>query len=213
MILHLMKKDFYINSFYYGFNALLIPLFYVMGFTESYFFFVIMIHFLFNLFYFDHRNHVNRFISSLPVKLHHVVLSRHLYLLLFLIGFLLYVWLVDSIASKGLPYLTSQPIDALSITLLFTTICIVVSLSMPIYYLVTSFNKAFVIQMGLLVFSTFAFSVTLGNDLITFHEPILSWFSNLIEIQPIIILVAISLVFLYLSYLLSAWIYTKKAKV
>lgn len=213
MIAQLMKKDLYLNGIYYLVIVLLIPVFYVIELSEIYFFFAIILGFLFNLFYYDNRNNVNRFIGSLPVKLHHVVLSRYASLLLFVVGFLLYVWLVDSLAHHGLPYLASQPIDPISMTILFTTICMIVSISLPIYYFVKSFNKTFFLQIIFLLFSSFAFAVIQGNELISFHKPFLKWLFDVIAFQPIVILIVISLVFFYLSYLLSARIYTKKAKV
>ncbi|WP_042222286.1 ABC-2 transporter permease [Oceanobacillus manasiensis] len=213
MITQLMKKDLYLNGVYYLVIVPLIPVFYVIELSDIYFFFAIILGFLFSLFYSDNLNNVNRFIGSLPVKLHHIVLSRYASLLLFVIGFLLYVWLVDSLAHYGSPYLASQQIDSISMTILFTTICIIVSISFPIYYYVESFNKAFFFQIIFLLFSSFTFAIFQGNELISFHEPFLKWLFDVIAFQPIVILIVISFVFLYLSYLLSAKIYTKKAKV
>ncbi|MFD2628623.1 ABC-2 transporter permease [Oceanobacillus kapialis] len=213
MIGSLMKKDFYINGIYYLIILGLIPLFYVMETDQYYLYFGIMIGFLFNLFYYDHRNHVNRFIGSLPVKLRNVVLSRYITMFSILVCFVLYVWLVDSLAHYGLPYLETQPMTTIEIMILFTFISITISISMPIYYLVKTFMKAIGIQMGLLVFGTFAFAIMLGNEYITFYEPLLLGLFKLIDIQPYVMLILISLLFLYLSYELSAWIYTKKAKV
>ncbi|WP_404454574.1 ABC-2 transporter permease [Oceanobacillus kapialis] len=213
MIGALMKKDFYINGIYYLIISALIPLFYVMEVDQHYLYYGIMIGFLFNLFYYDHRNHVNRFIGSLPVKLRNVVWARYITMFLILVCFILYVRLVDSLAHYGLPYLEFQPMTALEIMILFTSISITIAVSMPIYYLVKTFMKAIGIQMGLLLFSTFTFAIMIGNDYITFYEPLLLGVFKLIDIQPYLMLTLISLLFLYLSFLLSAWIYTKKAKV
>ncbi|WP_058949212.1 ABC-2 transporter permease [Oceanobacillus picturae] len=213
MITTLMKRDFYINAIYFLIIALAIPALYIIEMAEFYLYFGIMMGFLFNLFYYDHRNNVNRFIGSLPVKLQHVVLSRYVLLLVVVVGFLLYTWLVDSLAHNGLPYIESKTMSSIEITILFTLISIAISISIPIYYFVKSITTALAIQGGLLIFGTFTFAILTGNELITFHDSLLLWFFDLIEIQPIVMLIIISLVFLYLSYLLSARIYIKKAKV
>lgn len=206
----LVKKEIQLNIIYLIFIILFIPFSYVMDMPSTFIFIGAMLGFLFNAFYYDSKNHVNRFTASLPFRKKYVVLGKYVFFLIVTAGFLLYLWLVDTIAHYGLPYLESQPLHWFLVLLIFASIAIMLSISIPIYYLIQSYMKAFFVQIVLLFSIAFGIVIIIANPLIQVNDSIIRFILDIIVLQPVLIVVGFSFISLYLSYRLSTWIYIRK---
>ncbi|OZU88173.1 hypothetical protein CIL03_13710 [Virgibacillus indicus] len=206
----LVKKEFQLNIIYLIFIILFIPFSYVMDMPSTFIFIGAMLGFLFNAFYYDSKNHVNRLTASLPFRKKHVVLGKYVFFLIISAGFLLYLWLVDSIAHYGLPYLESQPLHWFLVLLIFASIAIMLSISIPIYYLIQSYMKAFFVQIVFLFSIAFGIVIIIANPFIQVNDSIIRFILDIIALQPVLIVVGFSFISLYLSYRLSTWIYIRK---
>ncbi|PAV30948.1 hypothetical protein CIL05_04330 [Virgibacillus profundi] len=209
-MVQLIKKEFQLNLIYIIFLILFIPLSFVMNMPSTSLYIGTILGFIFNAFYYDSKNHVNRFTASLPFRKKYIVLGKYVFFLIVTSAFLLYVWLIDKIARFGLPYLESKPMDWFIVLLIFTSIAMMLSISIPIYYVFQSYIKAFLIQIILLFSIIFGIVIIIGNPYIQVSDKIIRFILDIIDLQPVLILIGFSLGSLYLSYRLASWIYVKK---
>ena len=206
----IVEKEFHLNLYYIIFLIMFIPILYIINISGNFIYIAAMLGFIFNAFYYDSKNHVNRFTASLPLKRESIVLGKYIFFLISTAAFLLYIWLVDKIAHSGLPYLESKPLNWFVILLIFTSIAVMLSISIPIYFMFQSYMKAFFIQMILLFSVIFSIAIIIGNPYIQISEKMVLFILDIIHLQPVLILIGFSLGSLYLSYRLTAWSYIKK---
>ncbi|MFD2044865.1 ABC-2 transporter permease [Ornithinibacillus salinisoli] len=203
-------KELQLTKVYIIFFIFLIPFTYGMNVPITGINIWILLSFIFLSFYSDSRNEVNRYLISVPIFRKHIVFVRYIFFFILTSGFTLYLWLIDHLANQGLPFLGNSPLTGSSILWLFALTCIIVSLSLPILYYIKSFHRAMAVLMTLVFFSALFYGIIVGNPLITWDESIKHFADNLSHIQLFVSLTALSLIFLYLSYKLSAWIFMKR---
>lgn len=212
-MLQMMKRDFLINRFYFLIIFLALPVFYVMDLSPLFMFAGMMLGGLFNVFYYEGHNHVNRFISSMPIKKEITVIGRYIFLQLVILFFILYLWVVDIVSHYGLPYISYQPLTLFSLILTITFINIIIAISIPIYYFFQSFMKSLLFQGALFIMFVVSFIIIVRNfDLLSIHfiASALTMIESLLSVQPYLVPILFSIVCLFLSYKLSVRIFTKK---
>ncbi|AXI10113.1 hypothetical protein CV093_15700 [Oceanobacillus sp. 143] len=208
-MLQMMKKEFQLNLMSIILVIILIPAAYVLNISSSFLYIAMAFGFIFNAFYYDGKNHVNRFIKSLPIKPKHVVLGRYLLLFCISIILLIYLSIIDSIAQQHLPYLSFQPLTWIILLGLFAITSIISAISYPIYYAIQSFTIAIGVIIGVIALTASVIGIVLN----LFHaqlEQFIIFILNFIQFQPALIIILFSMGCLFLSYLLSSWIYARK---
>ncbi|RDW15594.1 ABC-2 transporter permease [Oceanobacillus chungangensis] len=208
-MLQILNKEFQLSFSNIILTIIFIPIAYILNISSIFLYIGFMFGFIFYAFYYDGKNHANRFIKSLPIKLRHVVLARHLFQLGLSIIVLIYLSIIDALVHHYLPYFSYQPISWITVLILFALTSFISAVSYPIYYYFQSFTTAVAVQIGSL---TILASLT-GIALNLFHvqlEPFIFFILDLIEFQPTLIIILFSIGCLFLSYLLSSWIYARK---
>lgn len=154
-------------------------------------------------FYYERINHVNRTIISLPIKRNHSVLGRYISLFMICSFYLLYIWLLDSM------FFHSIILNGYLVLFIFTVLSITIAVSIPIYYFFQSIWVSIFVQFTVLFVGSLSFIFMMINPFIHF-DPFISFVLDIIFIAPITVSMIISFLFLYVSYLLSCWIFAKK---
>ncbi|WP_170840817.1 ABC-2 transporter permease [Oceanobacillus limi] len=199
-----------LTKFYIIFFFILIPVSYGLNFPIRTTFVWIILGFIIFSFFCDDKNEVNRFLTSLPVKRRQIVFARYIYFLILSAGFSGYIGTIDYFAYQGLPFLERNPISFFGAFELFTITSLLLAVSIPIFYYFRNFNKAITAYFILLFIGAFSFGVAQGNPYLTFDDQLKQKIHQLIDVQPYLILTVLSLGSLFISYLLSTWLFTKR---
>ncbi|MFS0674077.1 ABC-2 transporter permease [Ornithinibacillus sp. 179-J 7C1 HS] len=174
-------------------------------------FMTIIIGYLILLFYYDYHNQVYKFIGSLPVKRTQIVLARYLFLILLLIGAFTYIGIIDYFVLHHLNFLGDFRNQTINDVLKnFTITAILIAIYTPIFYLVKNFIYGITVFMIVHFLLVFTYNMILFNDFITIDDKLLSTLFTIINIQPVAILLIISAVSLFISFLISVRISYKK---
>src|SRR5690625_5013288 len=159
MMVHMIKRDYYINFLYVLIIILALPLIYWAQISPLFAYLGVIVGFIFNVFYYDNHNHVSRSIVSMPINKKQIVLGRYTFLFFVSILFLIYIWFIDMLVhyfapslSGLLPIIPYKPISITSVLLVFAGIMLLISISIPIFYICQSFIKSLFIQGDLLFF-------------------------------------------------------------
>jgi len=216
MMVHMIKRDYYINFLYVLIIILALPLIYWAQISPLFAYLGVIVGFIFNVFYYDNHNHVSRSIVSMPINKKQIVLGRYTFLFFVSILFLIYIWFIDMLVhyfapslSGLLPIIPYKPISITSVLLVFAGIMLLISISIPIFYICQSFIKALIIQGALLFIGPLAFAA-LGYFLDKIPEAFINGIVDFIELQPILIAITFSVVCLLVSYVISTWIFSRK---
>lgn len=203
-MIQMLKRDFYLNRMVIGIYILFVPLIYIMNTDPFYIYGGATTGLVFNVFFYDNKNHITRFISSLPVNKKAIVFGRYLFLLFAIVIILFYQWLIDSIAHNGLSYLDAEPITPAKIGLIFLSISVTAAIAIPAFYFFESIMKA-TIFLFILLFVV-AFSMAVISELINFIPSV----TDTLNQMPVFIPVLSALICLYASFKLSSWIFARK---
>lgn len=192
----------------------MIPFIYVLDLSPQFIYAGSIIGCIFNLFYYDSHNHVNRYIVSLPVNRSHIVRGRYTFLLTVSGTLLIYLWVIDMLANHFLPLINNwiffetsyPPITPIVIMITFIAVIIIIGVSVPIYYFFQSFIKSLFAQ-GILLFTVVLGIAIFGNYI---SESIVLAVLDIIDTQPVLIPMTLTFTCLYMSYKLSETIFTKR---
>ncbi len=170
------------------------------GFLLAYLLFFLLA----NLFYIDHKSKVNRFILSLPVKRNEVVFARYLFIIGFGHLFILFIWVINLILPIELP------LHWMEFIIMVTMMNFIIAVSIPIYYAVDgNVWVALIIQLAVLLISSFIFVYIAADPHHIFGSVKETWL-YIIDLQPIVFVVIISLIVLTISLSISRIIFAKK---
>jgi|SRR5690625_2561076 len=160
---HLLKRDFWNHWPFILFAFLFILALYTLGLkTPTGFWFINLLIVLFaTIFYSDHKNSVNRFLISLPIQKRNIILSRFIYICLISTLFLLFVWLVDVLYQL-------QQINWVTFLISFTLLSIIIAISFPIYYAISTFWVAVFTQFVFLLIGSLLFTFIMDSPYIRF---------------------------------------------
>lgn len=215
-MLQMMKRDYLINKIYFLMIFLAIPFLYTLDLSLLFMYLTIIVGAIFTVFYYDDYNHVYRALISMPIKRSQIVFARYLFLFTTTIIFLLYIWLIDmfvhnpfSILKSIVPTVSYQPISAITILLTFLFISIVVAISTPIFYYFQSFMKSLIAHGVLLVIGVMTITI-FGKYLDLIPKPYVRLALYIIAYQPLLFVIGFSIICLYISYLLSTFIFSKR---
>src|SRR5699024_2153283 len=150
MMVHMIKRDYYINFLYVLIIILALPLIYWAQISPLFAYLGVIIGFIFNVFYYDNHNHVSRSIVSMPINKKQIVLGRYTFLFFVTVLFLLYIWFIDTLVhyfapklSGLLPIIPYKPISLTSALLVFAGIMLFILISILIFYLFQFFLNTF----------------------------------------------------------------------
>lgn len=214
-MLQMIKRDYLINGMYFLFITLAIPFIYIVNISPIFVYFAIVVGAIFNVFYYDDHNHVGRFIVSMPIKRKRIVFARYLFLLKVIVFYLLYLWLVDKLTHHFLPMnnlfpeISFRPINFYTVLVIFLAISVITAVTVPIYYYFQSFIKSLIAQ-GVLLFAGIFGITFLGRYLDLIPEAFIFKILDIVDWQPMLIIIAISLICLYISYQFSSFIFSKR---
>lgn len=205
----LYVKDLKISGLYvilFGLFILLTYLFHVnsMGINMT-----VMLGFLILLFYFDFQHHVLRSLVSMPLNRKQIVQARYVFLYSLTIVFMLFIWLVDSIAFNNLYLGNFTYLTANDIVNYFAIVTVLLAIYLPIFYLIKNFMHAVSVFMIFHFVIVFTYSIIIGNPYITLDDKIASLIEPLWNIQPFVIPLVVSLLVMFVSYLISNWFFVK----
>lgn len=210
-MLQLLRKDFTITRLYLLLFFLFILVTYIFHVNNITIFMALMIGFPVLLFYFDSHNRVNTFLVSLPFKRGKIVLARYLYLMFFLIGSFIFIGIIEYLAFHQLTFLGNfSYLTFSSIVLNFTILTILLAISIPIFYFFRSFNHGISVFMIFQVFLVYAYTLITSNEYIRFDDKLFSIIQPVINIQPVVMQLIISGLFLAGSYFVSVGLSYKK---
>lgn len=205
----LLKRELYTSYTSIYFMLFFIPIVYVLDMSITFPAIFTLMYFAYGSFYVDHKFRMNRFVVSLPISKNAIVFARYTFVYTCLLIVLAYQWLVDFMAHLGLPYLSGAPIDSITFFLLMMGASIILALSLPIFYIFSSFTIAISVNITLFFLLAISFGILVSGTFLNVDRYILFIF-DVIDIQPHVISSAVSLLALYLSYLLSVWIFKRK---
>lgn len=210
-MLQLLRKDFTITRLYLLLFFLFILVTYIFHVNNITIFMALMIGFPVLLFYFDSHNRVNTFLVSLPFKRGKIVLARYLYLMFFLIGSFIFIGIIEYLAFHQFTFLGNFSYLTFSnIVLNFTILTILLAISIPIFYFFRSFNHGISVFMIFQVFLVYAYTLITSNEYIRFDDKLFSIIQPVINIQPVVMQLIISGLFLAVSYFVSVGLSYKK---
>lgn len=195
----LLKRDFYIRWHIIGMTYFLLLIVYLLQLPNipsgTYLF--LFMYFIAISFYSDQLTHINRILISTPIKRNYIVLARYLFIFLNYTVF----YIVD---------FTLFHQESMTLFLLkYTALCLMISISLPIYYLFHSIWIRVVVHFAVLALSTFVFILLLINPKNMFDFLIFVTL-EFIDFQQVLALFTFSGIFLYVSYILSCFIFSKK---
>lgn len=161
-MLALVKKDFLTNSWFsYIGIFLFIGLTYVVNLPPTFVFIICFFGVFSSVFLYDDKNNVNLFLKSLPVKVKSIILARYLYSVLLIILILLMQTGVMALFSS-LYSETHYMYSLRDIIVLFCIGCIIIALSIPVFFKARSAQTAMGIILVLFgIGSFFTFSALL----------------------------------------------------
>ncbi|WP_096274002.1 ABC-2 transporter permease [Paucisalibacillus globulus] len=210
-MLQLLRKDFTITRLYLLLFFLFILVTYIFHVNNITIFMALMIGFPVLLFYFDSHNRVNTFLVSMPFKRGKIVLARYLYLMFFLISSFIFIGIIEYLAFHQLTFLGNfSYLTFSSIVLNFTILTILLAISIPIFYFFRSFNHGISVFMIFQVFLVYAYTLITSNEYIRFDDKLFSIIQPVINIQPVVMQLIISGLFLAGSYFVSVGLSYKK---
>lgn len=132
----LYVKDLKISSLYILLFALFILLTYLFHVNSMGINMTVILGFLILLFYFDYQHHVLRSLVSMPINRKQIVRARYVFLYSLTIVFMLFIWLVDSIAFNNLYLGTFTYLTAKDIVHYFVMVTLLLAVYLPIFYLI-----------------------------------------------------------------------------
>lgn len=203
-----MKRDLLLNWNYFLAMFLLVPVLTITNLPQlniGLFSFVMHL-IIFNGFYYDTKNNINQLIVSLPVKKENAVCSRYIFFLLTFLTFVLYQWFIDRAAHVALPYVNAHTFTLLDIVFLMNYFFFGMTIYIPLLYFSQLFIKGTIIQLGILFISVVNTNLFIMPGASIF--PILILDTTIV--QPSLIFTLFSVLGLYISYKISAWIFTNK---
>lgn len=212
---HMMKRDYVLNKMMFFIVSLFIPLIYIFQVSPLFIYSGIILGVIFNLFYYDSHNQVNRYMVSLPISKKQIVMARYAFLLTVMVFYLLYTWIIDALAHRLipnldiLPDLMYAPISLRSAMMTFSVIMLIMTVVVPIYYFCQSFITSLLVQGGLLIIGFIGFAYLFSK----LPESTLKSIANIakwIYTNPTPFTIMFSIVTLAISYPLSLWIFTRK---
>lgn len=145
----------------------------------------------------------HRFLISLPVKKRHIVLSHYVFIVIVCSGLLLCHLLVN------LTSLLNSEMALLPFLILFSFCLMIgyIAFMLPLFYYFKSIWIAFFLQLVCMIMAAGLFGIWMGFDL--FHN-FTGKLLNFIFMEPFSVLPVLSGVVLFLSYILSCWIFSRK---
>lgn len=169
------------------------------------------------LFFYDDKNHVNRWMISLPIAKKTLIQSRYLFTAIMSVIILLFQVLI-MISLSSLSELSRYMYDWRDIIVLLCMSFIITAICMPIYYAIRSFAVATsiiaILSMLTSFFIMFPIIDVLGMDDIIIFNDMDSGFVLLVEkyipIQPYTVLIIISALLFYISMKVSEQLLMKK---
>ncbi|WP_226035819.1 ABC-2 transporter permease [Aquibacillus saliphilus] len=136
-MLSLLKKDLVLNQRQF-IGVSLIILITSFSFPTAHFYIFFSCILTSNLFMSDSKNHVNRFLQSLPVSKSLIVKSRFIYILLETTFFILLLWGINAVAFYGnaskFPWEQIYLYTLNDILFVFGIVLIIQAISIPLYY-------------------------------------------------------------------------------
>lgn len=217
-MLAFIKKDFLINSWvsYISFALFMIGTYYI-GLSPYFMFIVGFFSFSFYVYFYDEKNDVNRFLSSIPVPRKVIVQSRYVYCMLINSFLILFQWGFMTLLS---PLLTENHYvyNWRDMIVLFSIGSIIIAISIPIINRFRSIYYGVGIIFALFAIGTFKImdeliNVLNMNDVIDFNK-LDAGYVLLVEkyfpFQPYVTLLIFIGVLLYLSMKISIHKFQKK---
>lgn len=173
--------------------------------------FIITLSFVINQFYYDQRAYIHRFLISLPMPKKSIVQSRYISVIFIILLYVLIQWLLGFTGVEMHYAFHWEDVIAV-ISLQFVLIAIVI----PLFYLIPSFIIAAGTIIVMMIFGLFYFVDALVSILgleeeIIFNDldpGLVLLVEKYIPYQPYLILVIVSIAFLYLSVKLSTYIFS-----
>lgn len=205
----LYVKDLKISRLYIILFALFILLTYLFHVNSMGINMTVILGFLILLFYFDYQHHVLRSLVSMPLNRKQIVRTRYVFLYSLTIVFMLFIWLVDSIAINNLYLGNFTYLTAKDIVHYFVIVTVLLAIYLPIFYLIKNFMHAVSVFMVSHFVIVFTYSISRGNPYITLDDKIASLIEALWNIQPFVIPLVVSLLVMFVSYLISNWFFIK----
>ncbi|MDY0409039.1 ABC-2 transporter permease [Virgibacillus soli] len=220
-MVQMMKRDYMLNKIYFFFILIGVPILYIFQYIPTTMFIVMTLGLVFNVFFYEDRNHVTRAIISMPVSTSQAVVARYIFITLTAVCNMMYFAASSSIIkhypniivgnpASFQPLTISQGILTLHITF------ILLAISLPFYYYFQSAYKSLIIQ-GIVVFlSTLAFIIFINSRALGVLANIPDWFIAKVMFfveNPNITIgfgFVISIACLYLSYIISFRFFTKR---
>lgn len=206
----LLKKELFLQTTNPLFFLFFVPMGYVMNLPPLMIVLTVLFLIMANAFYYEHKNKINIFFKSLPVKAKEIVFAKYVVLYIVVAILVIYLWIVDALAHKGLPYLDGPPLSSLKIGLILLSSSFFFSVSAPAFYFIRSFMKAATFIVFLLAFLAFGFAITIGNERFPVADYFLFGLFYLLDFQPLLVSSLISLICVTASYFTSTFIFMKK---
>ncbi|SHG43313.1 ABC-2 transporter permease [Ornithinibacillus halophilus] len=198
----LLKKEFTLNPAYlYVFFIIIIP--FIASFSP-YTLSWIIIGFIIQGIYSDSANRINKYLVSIPVSKVQIVQARYLYLVILATSsILIYVIFLFLLGGPESPILKDVEIIPNEVLIILSLIYLTIAVTLPVYYFFQSFNKSFIGILG----SLFTMAMVVGALSVS---PVADWYTNNSFTSNILLLSACALLFLFFSYKLSVWIFSRR---
>lgn len=195
----LLKRDLLISWHIIGLSYVLLFIVYLLklpnDFSTVYGF--LFIYCIAIIFYLDRITQMNRFFISIPIKRNKLVMARYLFIFTNYTVF----YVID--------FFLIHPTNMTFFLLKYTALCILISISLPIYYLFRSIWIQVIAHFVVLALTTFVFILLLINPKNMFDFFIFAAL-EFIDFQQTLALFTFSGIFLYVSYVVSCVIFAKK---
>lgn len=210
----LLKREILLNQSFLWVVLLMLPFSYVINVGGVPVVVGVMVGFISGLFYYDEKSGMDKFVVSLPFTRKEVINAKYVFAILFMFFIFVYVLFVDKAAHYFLDYLHHEPFTISSWFMFYLISLIVMAFFFP-FYIKFSFMFAFIFQiftmmLGPVALSAFVYWLTKKTSLWNYIEDYVQNILLMLEKNPIPILLAVAIVTMVISWLISQRIFFKK---